>query len=261
MALKQILKSIIGPNNIAKIRKLMEKKEPLKWPVDSPAEIEKRKQFYSSFLKKGSLFFDVGANIGNRVEPVLMTGANVVAFEPQDYCRQVLKARFGNKIKVVNNGLGEKEEVKTFYISNATTISSFSTDWIKSVKEDRFKEFNWDTEVKVEMTTLDKMVAKFGRPDFIKIDVEGFELEVLKGLTQSVPYISYEYTTPEQTDKAVDCLRYIEKVSGTVKCNYSIGESMKLELDQWITPDEMEKTIRSDSFVSTGFGDIYIKSI
>lgn len=260
MSIKQIIKSVVGQKTIDSVRGAFKKKEPIKIPVDDRTEVELRKVFYKNFLKQGSLCFDVGANMGNRITPVLELGANVVAVEPQEFCRVILKKKFGNKIKLVPFGLGEKEEIKEFYIADASTISSFSTEWIESVKKDRFKEHNWNTVQKVQMTTLDKLISKYGLPDFIKIDVEGYELEVLKGLTKTIPCISYEYTTPEQTHKAIACIDYLQGISKRIECNYSVGESMQLELNEWKSPEEMKTLINSQAFIDSGFGDIYIRS-
>jgi FkbM family methyltransferase len=258
--IKKALKAILGQKLIDKIKQREVKREPLVIPQDNPEEIALRKNFYKQFVKQGDVTFDVGANVGNRISPMLELGANVIAIEPQEYCKQVLMAKFGNKIQLEPFGLGEKEEVKEFFISNASTISSFSKDWIESVKQDRFKEYTWNKVQKVQMTTLDNLIKKHGRPVFIKIDVEGYEPEVLKGLHQAVPCISYEYTTPEQTSKAIECLEHIASLSKHVVCNYSEGESMELSLSEWVSKEKMLEIINSESFINTGFGDIYVKS-
>jgi FkbM family methyltransferase len=171
--------------------------------------LRKRKIFYASFVKKGDFCFDVGANLGNRIEPLLQIGAKVLAIEPQKTCIEYLQHKFGNKITLITKGVSDSEGVKSFYISDSSTISSFSREWINAVKEERFKEYNWDKVVETEMTTLDKLIQEYGVPVFIKIDVEGYELEVLKGLNSPVDVISFEYTTPEQTMKAIDCICHI----------------------------------------------------
>lgn len=219
----------------------------------------KRKLFYSSFVKKGDLCFDVGANMGNSVKPLLEMGAKVIAIEPQENCYKFLDYRFGNQIEIVKKGLGEKEEIRNLYVSIYDVISSFSQEWISSVKKSRFKIHTWDKVVRVEMTTLDKLIEKYGNPNFIKIDVEGFELEVLKGLNHSIDMISFEYTIPEQTATAIGCIQQIENNDCKIKCNYSIGESMEFALHDWIPADEMKKHVISDEFRLTGFGDIYVK--
>lgn len=97
-------------------------------------------------------------------------------------------------------------------------------DWIDAVKQERFKSYTWSAPVKIPITTLDKLIEKYGKPHFIKIDVEGYELEVLKGLTQAINWISFEYTVPEQTQKAIDCILQIQKFNPNIQCNYSIEE-------------------------------------
>ena len=111
------------------------------------------------------------------------------------------------------------------------------------------------------MTTLDILIEKFGVPKFIKIDVEGYELEVLKGLSHSIHLISFEYTVPEQIDKVIDCINQIEKHNSKIECNFSRGESMSLEFNKWLSSIEFKNFVSSPEFISTGFGDIYIRKI
>jgi FkbM family methyltransferase len=223
-------------------------------------ELEMRYRFYSSFILPGDICFDVGANVGNRIGPLLKAGARVIAIEPQEECIKLLRYKFGKKIEIVPFGMDAAEGKKTFHISDATTISSFSEEWINAVKSGRFKEHNWDKEVQVQMSTLDRQIEKYGVPAFIKIDVEGFETEVLKGLSRPVKMISYEYTVPEQTSKAIECLERIEKNSNNLLCNYSIGESMEFALAQWLPSAKMKEHLASREFIETGFGDIYVKT-
>lgn len=221
--------------------------------------LARRKGLYASFLQAGDLCFDVGANRGNRILPLLEAGMRVVAVEPQEKCSKHLERTFGNRISLIRKGLGAAEDVKTFYLSDAHTLSSFSSEWIASVKTNRFSEHSWNKTVKVEMTTLDQLIAQFGRPSFIKIDVEGYETEVLKGLSQPVKMISIEYTVPEQTGKALECLQLIQRNGGELSCNYSIGESMVFELAEWLPIGSMERLIATPEFEATNFGDIYIR--
>ena len=220
---------------------------------------ETRIKFYSIFIKKGDLCYDVGANIGNRVDAFLHLGAEVIAVEPQKSCYTILEMKYGNKIKIVKKGLGAEVGTLDFHISDSTVLSSFSTDWINSVKSERFKNNKWKTILKTEITTLDNLILEFGVPAFIKIDVEGYELEVLKGLSKPIGLISFEYTVPEQTDKVIECIMQLESIENEIECNYCSGETMILELNHWIKASEMKKYISNDKFVKSGFGDIYIK--
>jgi FkbM family methyltransferase len=202
----------------------------------------------------------VGANIGNRVQPLLNIGARIVAVEPQKKCHELLKFRFGRSIEIVTQGLGEREEVRDFYEASEHIISSFSTEWIEAVRKTRFQKYSWSEPVKIQMTTLDKLVSIHGIPKFIKIDVEGFELEVLKGLTHAVRLISFEYTVPEQTSKAIACIEQIETHSPGAVCNYSIGESMEFAMKEWMPASDFRAFLLTDVFSETSFGDIYVRS-
>ena len=265
--IKQLLKKAL-PENLTnfllklKNRKVIAEKEYLHKKKVEDFEnqlLPLRKIFYSKFLKSNDLVFDVGANVGNRTAPMLQLGTQIIAIEPQKECYTLLEKKFGNKIRIVTKGLSDKEEIRDFYISNASTISSFASDWIKSVKEDRFKGYKWDKVVKVQMTTLDNLIKEFGLPVFIKIDVEGFELAVLKGISKSIPMISFEYTVPEQLEIAEKCLLHLKSINNNLECNYSKGESMEWGNKDWININEMTRFIHSSEFISTSFGDIYVK--
>src|SRR5476651_1648081 len=112
----------------------------------------------------------------------------------------------------------------------------------------------------MEMTTLDNLIKQYGAPDFLKIDVEGYESEVLKGLHSPVNMISFEYTTPELTEKAVECIDLIEAVNKNIECNYCVGESMELALEKWLPVSKMKEHVLSKQFIDTAFGDIYVRT-
>lgn len=219
-----------------------------------------RKKFYSQFVKQGDLCFDVGANKGNRTIIFLELGAKVVAIEPQKECYEYLQKKFGDKIELVTKGLGEKESTEKLYVSELSLISSFSKSHVDMMQEDRFKGANWDKTVEIQMTTLDNLINHFGVPDFCKIDVEGYEYDVLKGLSQPLKALSLEYIVPENTQVLVDCLTHLNKL-GNIECNFSYGESMQLNLPTWKSGKEMLSYIQTDDFTATSYGDIYIRFV
>ncbi|MDR2920968.1 MAG: FkbM family methyltransferase [Tannerella sp.] len=224
---------------------------------------EKILQFYKQIVYRGDLVFDIGANIGNRTIPFLRMGAKVIAVEPQEKCRKYLQKKL-KKYRggvIVPKGVGGKEGTSEFFISNATTISSFSKEWIDSMKKERFKDFDWNKRVMIEMTTLDLLIEEYGLPSFIKIDVEGYEPEVLKGLSKPVKMVSFEYAVPEQRTKALMCIELLEKISSRYVFNYSIGEDMIFHLPEWVKSEEMKMIIDSDEFQETSCGDVYAKII
>lgn len=219
-----------------------------------------RISFYKQFLNPNDLVFDVGANVGNRVAAFLECKAKIVAIEPQPNCVQILKEKFGNNISIENVGLSEQVGELEMQIANDSTVSTFSPDYVNKTK-DRFKYSKWEKTIKVPVTTIETLITKYGVPKFCKIDVEGFELQVLKGLKTQLPFISIEYCVPEMKDQAVACLKYLDKLSSTARYNYSVGESMKWALKDWQNYHDFSQHIETKEFTQTSFGDIYIKSI
>ena len=107
------------------------------------------------------------------------------------------------------------------------------------------------------MTTLDLLVAEYGLPVFIKIDVEGFEINVLRGLTKPVRCLSFEFV-PEFTSNAIECLRYLTQL-GFLEFNLSIGESMAPLREPWYSADEVAGRLLSYEGNRSLFGDVYAR--
>lgn len=256
--MKKLLRKVIGDSLLYKINR-WRKKDSTSPKEEESEDFQKRNAFYASFVQKGALCFDVGANLGNRVGPLLSVGARVVAVEPQENCYKALRNKFGKRIEIVTKGLGAEPGIKDFFISNAHTISSFSEEFVEVVKDGRFKEYNWNKTIQVEMTTLDALVEKYGVPTFIKIDVEGYELEVLKGLSSPIDMVSFEYMVPEQATKVVECIAQIEKNNPAVECNFSVGESMEFALESWLSATQMKDYVLGAGFINTEFGDVYCR--
>jgi FkbM family methyltransferase len=212
--------------------------------------------FYSQFINKGDLCFDVGAHNGNRADIFLKLGAKVVAVEPQKKCVEYLESTFGknNNFQLVKKGLADKEgEMPISICEEAEGISTFSKKW----KTGRFSNYKWDKEELVEVTTLDNLIKQFGTPAFCKIDVEGFEHQVLKGLSRPViKYISFEFAR-EFLGDARDCVKYLVSL-GYRSFNFSAGESMELFSPLWLGAENIFEKINAinDNLL---WGDIYAK--
>ena len=223
------------------------------------------RQLYAGFVQEGNLCFDIGANMGSRVASFLQLKAKVIAVEPQRVCYQELQSVFKNEnVVIVPKGVGAKNEIKDFYVADDSLISSFSIEWIKGQKTGHFKKNNWDRIEKVEIVTLDMLMQQYGIPDFIKIDTEGFELEVLRGLSKQVKALSFEYTLPHQKDKAIECIGLIDHLyQGKILYNLCRDEAYTMDLPEWIPAADFVKLLRSDSFNMENFGlygDVYAKA-
>ena len=224
----------------------------------------RRRRFYSQFVHSGDLVFDVGANHGNRVEAFVSLGAKVVAIEPQPGCVASLRRllhRHPSKVDVVAGVVGPSSGTASIRIGSTDELSSLSDAWINAVKASgRFANVEWKEPITVDMTTLDALVSRFGEPAFIKIDVEGYELEVLRGLSKrpkNLRALSFEFT-PERRPTADACLAECERLGGRA-CNFSEGESMRLALPSWVTGAELGEFLNKYKGDNRAFGDIYVR--
>ncbi len=225
------------------------------------AEELKRVMFYSQFIKKGDLCFDIGANLGTRTAAFRKLGATAIAVEPQDVCVSRLKKRWGKdkKVKIVPKAVGAQEGETTMAIcTNDNEKSSCSAEWMNIAQSEALKglgwDLVWDMRVRVQMTTLDKLIEEFGIPTFCKIDTEGFEWECIRGLSQPIKALSLEFHT-EHLSPALNSIRRLAEL-GLTKYNYSIAESMELALSGWIGADEICNVLENypDKCI---YGDVY----
>ena len=155
-------------------------------------------------IKPGDTCWDIGANIGfytcllaAQVEPA---GA-VVAYEPATrtygYLHENVSLNQFANVTIINRGLGDKAEQRPLYYSEAGltegTASLKYTDG-RAVSE------------RVTLDTIDNLVHELPVPDFIKIDVEGYQLEVLRGgehlLKTHAPLIMAELKDVGETNRA-----------------------------------------------------------
>lgn len=222
-------------------------------------------RFYGQFLGPGDVGFDVGAHVGSRVSAWRRLGARVIAIEPQPDCLRVLRLFFGrdHDVTILPTAVGARPGRARLALSTATpTVSSMSADWIESVAVDSsFARVRWDSSVEVEVVTLDDLIAIHGVPAFCKIDVEGFEVDVLEGLTQPVRALSFEYLPPAH-DAALAALGIVERLgvaSGGYLYNYAPIETMRFASDRWLDASDLERLL--DRFRPLGrSGDVYARA-
>jgi FkbM family methyltransferase len=214
--------------------------------------------FYSNYINRGDLCFDIGANVGNRTETFLQIGARVVSIEPVAETFQILQNKFGKQknATLLQLGIGSSAGVKDINISDISEVCTYSESFIEQYKNQDGFDINWNRIKSTEIKTLDQLIAEYGIPSFCKIDVEGFELEVLKGLSQPIPMISFEYNAKLKI-LALDCISNLSKFD-SLTFNFSPYESMAFSLPLWKNQSEFYQFINTlPNSIKTG--DIYVK--
>ncbi|MGM0631570.1 MAG: FkbM family methyltransferase [Pseudomonadota bacterium] len=225
-----------------------------------PGRQARMRRFYGQFIRPGDLCFDIGAHVGNRLSVWRALGARSVAVEPQPLLMETLRRRYGNDpgITLVEEAIGAGPGEATLHISTRTpTVTTMSREWISRVQQDpSFRGVQWDREVTVPVTTLDELIERCGEPRFCKIDVEGFELDVLRGLSRPLAALSFEYI-PATMGFAVDCIRRLEELGG-YEYNLAPGETHRLQSSRWRSPEQMMEALQR---ITQGSGDVYARRV
>jgi FkbM family methyltransferase len=251
-----------------KIKKAM-KGKPLYYPMrnafrfffdrESWRHRKEMLSFYSQFVSPGDLVLDVGANVGMYSEVFLHLGARVAAVEPNPDCAAQLKdLRPRERLTVECVALGSTNSEATLYMTDADTLSTLSPEWIAAhAPKLVHKEFN--RTIRVPVVTLDELIAKHGTPKFIKIDVEGFEKEVLDGLTRAPRFLSFEFST-YFLDAAFACIRN-KCFRADAQFNLTIRQSVRLSLEQWVSATQIIEHLKAEKAKHPGtYGEVFVRT-
>ena len=151
---------------------------------------------YGSFKDSGEKFFinlirdelklslDIGANVGNYTEMLLSdTNSKVISFEPLPKAfdkLKLIKSDYKDRLEIHNVAIGIKDEVLELFYG---TEKSEKASLMKDLEKISFIKEQNKNKVSVQVRQLDYFQNYFKDEviDFIKIDTEGFEYEVLMG--------------------------------------------------------------------------------
>jgi FkbM family methyltransferase len=197
---------------------------------------------YESFVRPGDLVYDVGAHVGDRIAAFRRLGARVVAVEPQPALVKLLRLLYGRDRAVIVEpvALGRGEGTIALWLNlDNPTVSTASRGFIAAAEGmPGWEGQRWTRTASVPMTTLDALIARHGLPAFVKIDVEGFEAEVLAGLTQPIPALSFEFTTI-QRGVATRCVDRCVAL-GLTRFDAALGESHTFVHGTWQTAEAIK---------------------
>lgn len=224
--------------------------------------------FYRATLngfKSGDLIFDIGANVGDKVDVFLKMGARVVAVDPDERNQAILRDRFyryrmtPRPVTIVGKALGARVGNEAMWVygpgSVFNSLSEKSPDILDGIKKRSghlldAHEFKGKTIVRT--TTLDQLIDTYGIPSYVKIDVVGYELEVLQGLHCSLPCLSFEIELPELKQELMQCIKILGELSSRGRFNYTCDRRNGLVLDRWLDIEPFWRLI--DEFGGCGEG-------
>lgn len=211
-----------------------------------------RRKLYRQFVKAGDLVFNVGANVGTRTEIFADLRAKVFALEPQPELVKRLRERFKDRENVMIIEAAAGPEMGTLDLmlfpesEGQAALATAEPLWIESIQEKYCQNWpmeKWTGKITARQITLDSLIGFYGVPDFIKIDVDGYEGAVLTGLSQKVPALCFEVTIP-YGEPAVLCVQDAAERLGYTQFNYVVQEEAVLVLREWADAGTMMRILR-----------------
>lgn len=146
------------------------------------------------------LCFDIGANRGDWTKAALAKGYKVIAIEPGKIFNQLVKNFIYNPDVIpLKFAVSSSDDMNIeFYECVEDGLSTINKDWLTADGMPyKGKEFYTSS---ANTITLDTLAAKYGVPDLIKLDVEGSEWHVFKGLSSKMGTIAFEWTLATMAD-------------------------------------------------------------
>jgi len=214
--------------------------------------------FYRSLLtgfRAGDLIFDIGANVGDKTGVFLGLGARVVSVEPDEANQEILRAKFlkyrmaPKPVVIVGKAVSDQSAVETMWIDGpGSAVNTLSQKWADTLKtkRDTFAHAHFGLEFSqcktVETTTLEDLILAHGSPFFVKIDVEGYEVKVIRGLKRPVPFLSFEINLPAFRQEGLECVRQLEGLAPDGEFSYA-HDLQGGGMGEWLGSQEFSKVV------------------
>jgi FkbM family methyltransferase len=225
--------------------------------------IRQEEDFYLKLLsgfQRHDLIFDIGANVGQKTDIFLRMGARVVAVEPDSACQEMLQDRFLRyrlkrpPVSLVAKAVSDQVGVEEMWIDGpGSAVNTMNRKWADHLKQHKpdfqFANFGLDfsRSKSIKTTTIEDLINSFGVPYFVKIDVEGHELNAIRGLERPVPFLSFEVNLTTFRDEGIECVCILNRLESSGTFNYTPDCGSGLVLREWIGSDDLCNVLKSCS--------------
>jgi FkbM family methyltransferase len=187
------------------------------------------------------LIFDIGAHNGSSGAFYRRLGGRVVCVEPHSASAARIRRRFAGcaGITVVEAAVSSRAGATTLFVERTESgLNTTSQKWKRMLETDAGPfgrpAAPFAGEERVTCTTLDALVQEFGVPTYIKIDVEGQELDVLTGLHRSVEWVSFEAFLHRFGEEVLACLALLHDRFPGTKFWFTPGEMFDRLPESWM---------------------------
>lgn len=216
--------------------------------------------FYSPFVRRGDLVFDVGANIGLYSEVFSQLGAKVVAVEPNPRCCERLdRLARSCQVHIERCAAGAAPGEAELHLCENPGLSTLTARWLEAARRSVLhRDAGWTGTITVQVLTLDQLAQRHGIPCFVKVDAEGYDDQVLRGMSFRPEALSFEFNR-EIPEVALSCLDTPVLADG-YEFNFVWGLEMRLVSHSWMCADWVRHLIGSSpSF--TEYGDVVARRV
>jgi FkbM family methyltransferase len=180
------------------------------------------------------LLFDIGANRGDATVAGVEKGYKVIALEaaPRVFAELVRNFIYDPNVVPLRLAVGEKVGKRLeFYECVEDGLSTLEKSWLTDPKMPYYgKEFRT---ISVNTCTVDWLVEKYGQPDLIKIDVEGAEWQVLRGMSKHSGKLALEWTQETMAEHNKQ-LQYLSSIGYTEYRLQFIEDHLLEPEEEWL---------------------------
>lgn len=198
--------------------------------------------FFKSFFNANSIrtVFDVGANVGDKAAIFSEIAERVTCVEADPQTATGLKRRFAFRKRVIieNVAVGAEAGTAKLFRKNHSGFNTLSKKW-----SDVAEGVSDNGTVDVPVTTLDLLIVKHNRPDYIKIDVEGFELPAICGLSHSIKALSFEANVPTFYEETKAIVARLSDLQPKIRFNLRIMEARTFHLPNFVNAETIVATL------------------